>query len=323
VQYFPIFVDGQQLEVLVVGGGEIATRKVELMLKTPAKVIVVSPQLSPSLKSLWQQGKIEYIEGSYHKSLLAAKQLVFVATANQALNRQISLDARAAGVLANVVDSPELCHFITPSIVDRSPMVFAISSGGKSPVLVRYWRERLEAILPQSMGQIAKFAGEKRQQIKQQLDNVTKRRKFWERFFASSRSEQPEQLESFYQQSLSQSDNEQAMYGELYVVETPSQPDLLTLAALRHMQKADIAIYDSGVKAEFIELIRRDADRQSVEINSEAQLKTLLKQGLRVCYLSSDTVDSQAALWRKIEAVDFNISYFLPASVYTLQRCKN
>jgi len=315
VQYFPIFVDGEQLNVLVVGGGEVATRKVELILKTPAKVTVVSPQLSSSLKSLNHQGKLNYINGDYDKALLAGKQLVFVATADHETNRQVSLDARAAGVLANVVDSPELCHFITPSIVDRSPMVFAISSEGKSPVLVRYWREKLETLVPQNMGRIATFAGEKRKQIKQKLDSVTKRRNFWELFFSSSRSEQPQQLESFYQQLIAQSDNQQPVSGELYVVEAPQEPDLLSLAALRHMQKADIAIYDDQINGAVLELIRRDADRESVTADLDTQIEGLLSQGLRVCYLSTAPAASQATLWRKLKAENFSVGYFAAAAL--------
>lgn len=314
MQYFPIFVDGKQLNVLVVGGGEVATRKVELMLKTPATVTVVSPKLSPALKALLQQRKIQYIDGTYDKTLLAARQLVFVATANRELNRQISLDARAAGVLANVVDDPELCHFITPSIVDRSPMVFAISSEGKSPVLVRYWREKLETILPQTLGKIATFAGNKRRQIKQQLDSVTKRRNFWEAFFSSSRAEQPNGLESYYQELIASTDNEQVVEGELYVVETPAQPELLSLAALRHMQKADIAIYDDGVAAAIIELIRRDAERESVSGEPLLQLEALLKEGLRVCYLSSKPLTEQSELWQSLRQRNYPIRSFASAN---------
>ena len=315
MQYFPIFVDGEQLNVLVVGGGEVATRKVELILKTPAKVTVVSPQLSSSLKSLNHQGKLNYINSDYDKALLAGKQLVFVATADHEINRQVSLDAHAAGDLANVVDSPELCHFITPSIVDRSPMVFAISSEGKSPVLVRYWREKLETLVPQNMGRIATFAGEKRKQIKQKLDSVTKRRNFWELFFSSSRSEQPQQLESFYQQLIAQSDNQQPVSGELYVVEAPQQPDLLSLAALRHMQKADIAVYDDQISSAVLELIRRDADRELASVDIDTQIESLLKQGLRVCYLSTTPATSQAPLWRKFKAANFSVGYFSAAAL--------
>ena len=314
MQYFPIFVDGQKLDVLVVGGGDVATRKVELMLKTPAKVTVVAPSLSKTITELKQQQKIQHIDGRYDKSLLVGKQLVFVATANRELNRQISIDARAAGVLANVVDDPELCHFITPSIVDRAPMIFAISSEGNSPVLVRYWREKLETILPQTMGKIATFAGNQRRQIKQQLDSITKRRNFWEKFFSSARSEQPDQLEPLYNELIAKVENNQLVTGELYVVEAPLQPDLLSLAALRHMQKADIAIYDDGINGAIIELVRRDADRESVTSEPLIQLDGLLKQGLRVCYLSSRPLNYQSELWQQIKHNNYPVSAFSSAN---------
>jgi len=294
VQYFPIFVDGEQLSVLVVGGGEVATRKVELMLKTPADVSVVSPKLSNTITSLAKDNKIKHINGYYHKQLLIGKQLVFVATENRELNKQITLDAREAGVLANVVDDPQLCHFITPSIVDRSPMIFAISSEGKSPVLVRYWRERLETILPQAMGTVATFAGNKRSQIKQVLDSVTKRRNFWEVFFSSSRAEQPSKLQSLYSELIAKVDSNQAVQGELYIVQGTNHPDNLSLAGLRHMQKADIAIYDEDIAPALIELVRRDAEREISKPDVQLQIDALINQGLRVCYIASPAKFAQA-----------------------------
>lgn len=289
MQYFPIFVDGEQLSVLVVGGGEVATRKVELMLKTPADVTVVSPTLSNTIAQLASDNKLTHIDGYYDKSLLEDKQLVFVATENRELNKQITEDARAAGVLANVVDDPELCHFITPSIVDRAPMIFAISSEGKSPVLVRYWRERLETILPQAMGTIATFAGNKRSQIKTVLDSVTKRRNFWEIFFSSSRSEQPQHLDSLYDELIEKVDSDVPVEGELYIVQGTDKPDNLSLAGLRHMQKADIAIYDNDINPAIIELVRRDAERETAQTDIISQVDQLMAQGLRVCYIADES----------------------------------
>jgi len=306
VQYFPIFVDGEQLSVLVVGGGEVATRKVELMLKTPANVSVVSPKLSKTISSLVNDNKIEHIDGYYNKQLLLGKQLVFVATENRELNKQITLDAREVGVLANVVDDPQLCHFITPSIVDRSPMIFAISSEGKSPVLVRYWRERLETLLPQSMGSIATFAGSKRDQIKQVLDSVTKRRNFWEVFFSSSRAEQPSKLESLYGELIEQVDANQAVRGELYIVQGTDHPDNLSLAGLRHMQKADIAIYDHDIPSALIELVRRDAEREVSQPDVQSQISALINDGLRVCYIASPTHFEQAKRLTPNDRLVFN-----------------
>jgi len=313
VQYFPIFVDGEQLNVLVVGGGEVATRKVELMLKTPATVTVVSPKLSASLSQLAQDNKISYIEGFYDKSLLNDKQLVFVATENSKLNQQINEDAKHAKVLANVVDSPALCHFITPSIVDRAPMTFAMSSEGKSPVLLRYWRAKLETLIPQNLGEIALFAGKKRQQVKDKLDSVAKRRSFWESFFSSNRSEKVNELAPLFSELFESTDNNEAITGELYVIEAPTDPDLLSLAALRNMQKSDVAIYDNDTKAPIIELIRRDAERELISDDAKTQILNLLNQGLKVCYLSSNSANTHTALCQEIKQANFNVSLFASA----------
>ncbi|NQZ11153.1 MAG: hypothetical protein HRT35_28710 [Algicola sp.] len=288
MQFFPIYLDTTQTAVLVVGGGEAATRKVELMLKTAAKVTVVSPQLSPALTQLHQQNHINHIAGTYQKSQLKDKQLVFVAADDNELNKIIREDARHSAVLVNVVDSPTHCDFITPSIVDRSPLTFAICSEGQSPVLVRYWRARLEALVPQGLGLVARFAGEKRQQVRQLLDSITKRRNFWEHFFSSKRSEDLEQAKILFDQLIGQQDNDQPVKGELYVVTAPDHPDFLTLVALRNMQKADIALYDNTVSPLVLELIRRDSERELVDDqNIEAKIDTYIKQGLRVCYLST------------------------------------
>lgn len=301
MQYFPIFVDGEQLKVLVVGGGEVATRKVELMLKTPANVTVVSPKLSTSLTQLQQDNKITYINGVYDKSLLNDKQLVFVATENSKLNQQINEDAKYAKVLANVVDSPALCHFITPSIVDRAPMTFAMSSEGKSPVLLRYWRAKLETLIPQNLGEIALFAGSKRQQVKDKLDNVSKRRTFWESFFSSSKSENTSSLPELFETLIGQTTN-MASPAELYIINTPDHPDKLTMGTLRHMQKSDIAIYDTDIGDDIIELVRRDAEREVRNHNNYDQFKHYLNEGLKVCYLSTQNQEALKLLKDNIDS---------------------
>ena len=317
MNYFPIFIDAKKLNVLIVGGGEVASRKVDLILKTPASVTVVAPQLSESLFSLLQAGKINHIDGLYHRDMLQQQQLVFVATSDKSVNEQISLDAHKVGVLANVVDDPQLCHFITPSIIERAPMTFAISSEGQSPVLVRYWRARLETLIPQNLGQIAKFAGVKRAQIKELFNNVTKRRKFWESFFSSSRSQQPTELESLYQQLLNKVDSEESIGGELYVLETPLHPDNLSLSALRHMQQSDVAIFEPTVSPVIIDLIRRDADREAVDGSLIKQILNHLSQGERVCYLSNQSPSEHRQLWQELSEKGFQVNYFSCAKTFS------
>lgn len=286
MRYFPIFVDCEQLNVLVVGGGEVATRKVELMLKTPANVTVVSPELTPSLTAMVEQKRIHHVEECYRESQLEGVGLVFVATDNHQLNVDISEDAKKHKIMANVVDTPALCKFITPSIVDRSPMTIALCSEGNSPVLLRYWREKLETLIPHTLGTIARFAGEKRRQVKDSLDSVNKRRRFWERFFSAEAVQKAQNLEQAFHTLLELTDNDIEAPGELTVIKTPAHPDQLTLAQLRKMQEADIGLYDDTVSPAIIDMLRRDAERHLLEGNVQTRIDDLLAQGQRICYLS-------------------------------------
>lgn len=317
MQYFPLFVDTHQLKVLVVGGGEVATRKIELLLKTQAQVTVVSPAISDDIQRFVDAGKISHIVGCYHENQLEDRRLVFVATANAELNRQISEQAKARNIFANVVDSQSLCHFITPSIIDRAPMVFAISSEGKAPVLVRYWRERLESIIPMALAKVANFSGEKRQLIKDKFTNGGERRRFWERFFSSSTSDNVSQLESLFQCLVSQSNNIYATLGELYIIETNEDCELLSLAGLRHMQQSDIAVVEQGVSNEVRELVRRDANVAPLSVNDQLQqIEHLLNEGQRVCLLTRQALSEWQYLVNKFSP-KFTVRQFHSAASIT------
>jgi len=289
MQYFPIFVDTQQLNVLVVGGGEVATRKVELLLKSHACITVVAPDLSHDIQTLVNEGRVEHIDGLYHESMLAGRRLVFVATANNELNAQISTQAKARNIFANVVDSQALCHFITPSIIDRSPMVFAISSEGAAPVLVRYWRERLESIIPLVLGKVASFSGAKRQTIKDRFSDGNQRRRFWERFFSSGDSDNVSKLDGLFERLLNKEQQVDGVDGELYMIQTTTDAQMLSLAALRHMQQSDIALVDDNIDDQIIELVRRDANISKLnQLDRLNQIERLLKDNQRVCILTNE-----------------------------------
>ncbi|MDP2560392.1 NAD(P)-dependent oxidoreductase [Psychrobium sp. 1_MG-2023] len=313
MNYFPIFVDAKTLDVLIVGGGEVATRKMELLLKTPASITVVSPDLSNGIAAQVELGRVTHLAQYYDEALLPGRQLVFVATSDSKVNQQISKQAKQLGIFANVVDSPELCHFITPSIIDRSPMVFAISSEGDAPVLVRYWRERLETLIPNTLGSLARFSGRKRKIIKGLLDSVSKRRAFWERFFLSSKITDEQEQEATFNQLIQQVDNDAVTLGELYVVEAPTNSDRLSLAALRYMQQADFAFFNQDVGADVIELIRRDAETELVDdVFSYERLSALLEQGERVCILSAEPVQPEDQRWKRLQA-DYVVNFFASA----------
>ncbi|MGY0576939.1 MAG: siroheme synthase CysG [Paraglaciecola chathamensis] len=266
MQYFPIFVDTKELNCLVVGAGEVAARKVELLLKTSAKITVVAPWACDTVLRLAEEGKISLHNRVYQQSDLNAKQLVFVATDDSALNVDIHQQAKALNILVNVVDNTPLCQFITPSIVDRSPIIIAMSSGGVAPVLLRYLRQKLESVIPQKVSLLGQFSEKFRETVKARFNSVTKRRYFWEDVLDGDVAEQVLQgnegkAEQMMHDKLALEEHDSGK-GEVYLVGAgPGDPDLLTFRALRLMQKADVVVYDRLVSKEILELVRRDAEK--------------------------------------------------------------
>ncbi|MFA0707771.1 bifunctional precorrin-2 dehydrogenase/sirohydrochlorin ferrochelatase, partial [Vibrio sp. 10N.222.48.A3] len=208
MRYFPMFLDVENKPILVVGGGEVACRKVDSLLRAGANVTLVSPKVAPYLKELADEDKLRWVQNFYSSQLISKNYLqVWATTDNPNLNHQVHNDAKKMGILVNVVDDLPYCDFITPSMINRGRIQIAISSGGASPVLVRNIREKLETVLPQNIGLIADFGASKRNSIKESFPTVDERRKFWERFLSSSFINQVtdrDQLESYYQQSLTE-----------------------------------------------------------------------------------------------------------------------
>jgi uroporphyrin-III C-methyltransferase/precorrin-2 dehydrogenase/sirohydrochlorin ferrochelatase len=166
--------------VVLVGGGTVATRKARLLLRAGASLTVVSPTLSNELEQMLTEHLGVWRQARYSEVELHGKTLVVAATADKVTNEQIYHDATAASILVNVVDSPEFCTFIFPSIVDRDPLLIAISSSGRSPVLARILRRKIEALVPAAYGRLANFAGRFRQLVKDTIPLDTPRRLFWE-----------------------------------------------------------------------------------------------------------------------------------------------
>ncbi|MFT4938472.1 MAG: uroporphyrin-III C-methyltransferase/precorrin-2 dehydrogenase/sirohydrochlorin ferrochelatase [Paraglaciecola sp.] len=266
MQYFPVFLDTTELNCLVVGAGEVAARKVELLLKTSAQITVVAPEVCNTIKQLALENRLSLHIRQYEEDDLTARQLIFVATDDGLLNAQIHQQARSRNILVNVVDNTPLCQFITPSIVDRSPIIIAISSGGVAPVLLRYLRQKLESLIPQKVSLLGKFSEKFRDQVKSRLNSVTKRRYFWEDVLDGDIAEQVlqgnEDKAQLMMQDKLQTDENMPTKGEVYLVGAgPGDPDLLTFRALRLMQKADVVVYDRLVSPEVMELVRRDAEK--------------------------------------------------------------
>lgn len=260
----PIFVKLENKPVLVVGGGTVALRKIQTLCKTGAKVTVVSHEICDEIQALNHTYDLELMIGSYDKSLINDKWLVIAATDNNELNLQVHTDALAQKIFVNVVDDPVHCHFITPAIIDRSPIIVAISSGGEAPVLARLWKEKFESLMPQWTGKLASLAGSYRHKVKATITDFTSRRHFWERFFrgdiaAKAGQQDWDGVKQLIEQTLT-SDNKLA--GSIFYVGIGNNnPENLTLKALQAMQLADLIVHDQTVSQEIIELTRKDSDK--------------------------------------------------------------
>lgn len=265
MQNYPVFMDLKDQPCLMVGGGEVALRKIRLMRSAGAKITVIAPHISESLLTEFGD-QIKIVQRSFADDDIGNYRLITAATNDESVNRRVSELAQARNIPVNVVDQPELCSFITPSIVDRSPVVVAISTGGGAPVLARMLRSKLESFIPASYGRLAAVMHKFRDRAKQQFTSEASRRKFWEsvvqgpvaELFFSGRDRQAEEL---LEASFAQQDEPRAV-GEVWLIGAgPGDPDLLTFRALRLMQQADVVLYDRLVSPEILNLSRRDADR--------------------------------------------------------------
>ncbi|MGR5233301.1 precorrin-2 dehydrogenase/sirohydrochlorin ferrochelatase family protein [Vibrio rotiferianus] len=286
MRYFPLFLDLVDKPVLVVGGGEVASRKVEALLKAGADVTIVSPSLVDFLAKLANDHQVRWVQRFYSSDVVTSLFVqVWATTDNPALNHQVYKDAKALGILVNVVDDKPYCDFITPSMINRGRIQIAISSGGASPVLIRNIREKLEAILPQNMGLMAEFANSKRNSIKEALPSVDLRRKFWESYFSHPDVENARdnrELETIYQQIMAKPLDNQ---GTCTWIQVGKDVEMLPIKAVRYMQQAELALYSTRCESDVMELVRRDAEREL--FSNAAELSNMLRKAkeehLRVC----------------------------------------
>lgn len=272
MDYLPVFLQLHERPVLVVGGGRVAARKVELIRRTGARITVVSPALTEELRALAAAGEILHVAAPFSPEHVAGMDAVVAATSSDEVNALVSRTARAQRIAVNVVDDPDNSTFIFPAIVDRSPILIAISSGGAAPVLARRVREQMEALLPARLGALARFMGERRMAVKRALRTAA-RRSFWERIvggvvgvklLAGDEAEAKKLFErELRTTSLTRSAATGAKaLGECYLIGAgPGDPDLLTLRALQLLQQADVILYDRLVPVAVLERARRDAER--------------------------------------------------------------
>lgn len=265
MDHLPIFCQLRDRACLLVGGGDVAERKARLLLEAGARLTVNALAFVPQF-TVWENADmLTLAEGEFAESLLDESWLVIAATDDAEVNQRVSDAAEARRIFCNVVDAPKQASFIMPSIIDRSPLMVAVSSGGTSPVLARLLREKLESLLPQHLGQVAKYAGQLRARVKKQYATMSERRRFWEKLFVNDRLAQSlanqdrQAIETTTEQLLNEPLGHR---GEVVLVGAgPGDPGLLTLKGLQQIQQADIVVYDRLVSDEIMNLVRRDADR--------------------------------------------------------------
>ena len=265
MDHLPIFCQLRGRACLLVGGGDVAERKARLLLDAGAQLTVNALSFIPQFTAWAAEGMLTLVEGEFSETLLDECWLAIAATDNDAVNQRVSDAAETRRIFCNVVDAPKEASFIMPSIIDRSPLMVAISSGGTSPVLARLLREKLESLLPQHLGHVAKFAGQLRSRVKRHFATMSERRRFWEKLFVNDRLAQSlanqnmAAVESITEQMLNEPlDNR----GEVVLVGAgPGDAGLLTLKGLQQIQQADVVVYDRLVSDEIMNLVRRDADR--------------------------------------------------------------
>jgi uroporphyrin-III C-methyltransferase/precorrin-2 dehydrogenase/sirohydrochlorin ferrochelatase len=262
--HFPVFFDLSNRPALVVGGGELAARKVRLLRKTGARITVVAPRLGAELAGLVGSGGVAHRARGFVAGDVSGQAIVIAATGIDAVDVRVSEAARQAGIPVNAVDRRDLSDFIVPAIVDRDPIVVAISSAGAAPVLARRLRERIEAMLPSRLGDLARFAERFRSTVAAMVPTPARRR-FWERFFQGPVATQilagRERSAREAMLGLVNAPTRDEPGSVAIVGAGPGDPDLLTLRALRLLQDADVIVHDRRVGFGVMELVRRDAER--------------------------------------------------------------
>lgn len=269
MDHLPIFLNLKGRRALVLGGGQPAARKAELLLRAGCAITVVAPELTEDFAQLAGREGIDHRQGPVTAEDLENCVIAYGASEDSAANEHLHKLAAEAGVPVNVVDRPDLCDFIMPAIVDRAPVLAAVSSGGAAPLLTRHLKARLETAIPAAYGRLARFAGDQRTRVHKLIPDAKKRLRFWETFLTGPVAEylfsgQDEAAETLLEDMLEKaaSDADSPPVGEVYLVGAgPGDPDLLTFRALRLMQQTDVVLYDRLVGEGILNLVRRDAER--------------------------------------------------------------
>jgi uroporphyrin-III C-methyltransferase / precorrin-2 dehydrogenase / sirohydrochlorin ferrochelatase len=305
MDYLPVFLQLRAAPAVIVGGGRIAARKAELLLKCGARLSVIAPQLDPELDERAARGELTHRAETFRPEHLDGAALAVAATHRTDINTAVSAAARERGIPVNVVDDASLSTFIVPAIIDRSPILVAVGSAGYAPVLARWVREQIEAILPARLGALARFMGERRRHVQRTL-GAAARRGFWERIVRGGagtqvlKGDEPRAQRAFEAELLvsrltTAADTGGSALGEVYLIGAgPGDPDLLTLRALQLLQQADVVLYDRLVAPAVLDRARREARRifvgksvaaATAQVDIHELMIRFARQGLKVARL--------------------------------------
>ncbi|MDA8327617.1 MAG: siroheme synthase CysG [Betaproteobacteria bacterium] len=269
MRYLPLFHDVRNRCCVLIGGGEVAVRKFTLLRSAGALVRVVSPEIHTEIRAAVDGQNVIHLAEKFRPEHLDDCVLVICATDDEEVNRLAAQAARTRHIPVNVVDQLELCSVIVPAIIDRDPITIAVSSSGSSPVLARWLRTKIEALVPAYIGKLATFMAERRIAIQDQFATMQQRRRFWETLLESNipfalsqgrESDAATQFEGMLNQTVATPEA-----GRVFLIGAgPGDPDLMTVRAVQRLQQADVVVYDRLVAPAIIDLSRRDADRMYV-----------------------------------------------------------
>ena len=299
MKYFPIYLDAKYINAMIIGGGEVAARKIELLLKSTTNIAIMSETLNSSVERLVNVHQLTWLKHNYQPGHLDNCNIVIAATDSSDVNSAIATESTQLKLLTNVVDQPALCNYITPAIIDRSPIIIAMSSSGSAPILLRMLREQIEKTLPNGYGKLADFSYKFREHVKARVKSIRERRTFWERTLRGSIGQDilaGKTTRAEQQLIASLQTQTPPPQGEIVFIHTgDGNPDHLTLNAHREMQFADAVFYDQDVNIDLIEYIRRDASKFPQDIASNVLINVqhaldLAEQGEKVVYLLSGPV---------------------------------
>ena len=264
MRYLPIHVDTKEARILIIGGEGAAEAKLRTLIKTEAELVVIAPEIGPEISRWAEKGLLSWVERDFETADLIGVRLVYVATEDDDFNAEIAELARSKGLLVNAADQKDACDFITPALVDRSPVIVSIGTEGTSPSLARAVKTDLEARLPSTLGALANIINGLRAKVKVDIPSLSERQLFWAEIFdgkdlISQLRVSGNELTKRVSDKLA--GTTKAKIGCVSLVGSgPGNPDLLTLAARQKLHSADVVVYDRLVSQGVLDFGRREAE---------------------------------------------------------------